>query len=229
MVAITRSALALAFMASSAAAWSSSFTSANGLNTRASEGTMSMKIFDWKKRADTATAEALNDVENTEFTFDNLHPAPGSRHRKKRKGRGIAAGQGATCGFGMRGQKSRSGSGTRAGFEGGQQPLYRRLPKYVGRPTGPGHSKTLYNTIKLDELNAVESGGTANFDSLFAAGVITKSKLPVHKVVVGRNDYTAKDITVQAHAFTKTAREAIESNGGKCELLKPTTGEVIAA
>merc|ERR1740139_1626889 len=207
MVAITRSALALAFMASSAAAWSSSFTSANGLNTRASEGTMSMKIFDWKKRADTATAEALNDVENTEFTFDNLHPAPGSRKRKTRKGRGIAAGQGASCGFGMRGQKSRSGKGVRAGFEGGQQPLYRRLPKFVGRPTGPGHKKTLYNTIKLDELNDIKSGETANFESLFSAGTVTKSKLPVHKVVVGRKEYTAKDITVQAHAFTKSARE----------------------
>ena len=116
---------------------------------------MSMKIFDWKARADTATAEALNDVEN-------LHPAPGSRQKKTRKGRGIAAGQGASCGFGMRGQKSRSGPGVRKGFEGGQQPLYRRLPKYVGRPTGPGHTKTVYNTIKLDELNGVASGETVN-------------------------------------------------------------------
>jgi len=187
-----------------------------------------MKIFDFKKRVP-GYGDAINDVENTEWTFNNLKPAPGSRHRKKRKGRGISAGQGATCGFGMRGQKSRSGSGTRAGFEGGQQPLYRRLPKFVGRPTGPGHKKTIYNTIKLDELNGVASGETTNFDSLFAAGTISKSKESIHKVVVGRNEYTAKDITVQAHAFTKTAREAIESNGGKCELLKATTGEVIAA
>ena len=152
----------LTFLFPSTAAWSSSFTSSNGLNTRAAEGTMSMKIFDWKARADTATAEALNDVENTEFTFGNLHPAPGSRQKKTRKGRGIAAGQGASCGFGMRGQKSRSGPGVRKGFEGGQQPLYRRLPKYVGRPTGPGHTKTVYNTIKLDELNGVASGETVN-------------------------------------------------------------------
>lgn len=73
--------------------------------------------------------------------MDTLKPAPGSRQRHKRKGRGIAAGQGASCGFGMRGQKSRSGPGVRAGFEGGQQPLYRRLPKLVGRPMGPGHTK----------------------------------------------------------------------------------------
>ncbi len=123
---------------------------------------MSMKIFDWKKRADTATIEQLNDVENTEFTFDNLTPAPGSRKNKKRKGRGISAGQGATCGFGMRGQKSRSGPNVRNGFEGGQQPLYRRLPKFVGRPTGPGHTKTEYNIIKLDELNGVAAGETCN-------------------------------------------------------------------
>lgn len=220
-----------------------------------------MKIYDWKRRG--ADESALNDVENTIFTFDNLKPAPGSRKRKQRKGRGIAAGQGATCGFGMRGQKSRAGKPTRAGFEGGQQPLYRRLPKFVGRPMGPGHSYTKYNVIKLDELNNVAAGETVNckypqfelvsdciffrilssifpkstqyylarklVDSLFESGAITKSKLDIHKIVSGKDEFTAKDITVQAHAFTKTARAAIESNGGKCELLKPTTGEVIAA
>merc|ERR1719476_1160784 len=122
-----------------------------------------MKLYDWKRRQ--ADESAINDVENFVFTLDNLKPAPGSRKRKTRKGRGISAGQGASCGFGMRGQKSRSGSGTRAGFEGGQQPLYRRLPKFVGRPTGPGHTKTVYNTIKLDELNGVQSGDTATYDS----------------------------------------------------------------
>ncbi len=188
---------------------------------------MTMKIFDWKRRADTATVEKLNDAENTEFTFDNLTSAPGSRQNKKRKGRGIAAGQGATCGFGMRGQKSRSGRPTRAGFEGGQQPLYRRLPKFVGRPTGPGHTKTIYNIIKLEELNGVGAGETVSYDSLLAAKATTKSKHGIHKVVVGKNDFTAKDITVQAHAFTASAKEAIEAAGGKCQILKRTTGEVI--
>lgn len=186
-----------------------------------------MKIFDWKRRADTATIEKLNDVENTEFTFDNLTSAPGSRQDKMRKGRGISAGQGATCGFGMRGQKSRAGRPTRAGFEGGQQPLYRRLPKFVGKPTGAGHSKTIYNIIKLDELNGVAAGSTVNYDSLLESKAITKSKLDIHKVVVGKNDFTAKDVTVQAHAFTTKAREAIEAAGGKCQVLKRTTGEVI--
>lgn len=76
-----------------------------------------------------------------EVRVDTLKSAPGSRQRHKRKGRGISAGQGASCGFGMRGQKSRSGPGVRHGFEGGQTPLYRRLPKIVGRPMGPGHEK----------------------------------------------------------------------------------------
>jgi large subunit ribosomal protein L15 len=119
-----------------------------------------MKVFDWKRRE--ADESVLNDVEKTEWTFDNLKAAPGSRQKKKRKGRGISAGQGATCGFGMRGQKARSGRSTRPGFEGGQTPLYRRLPKYVGKPMGPGHKKTIYNIIKTDELNNVAAGTTCN-------------------------------------------------------------------
>jgi large subunit ribosomal protein L15 len=121
-----------------------------------STSSLSMKLYDWKRR--TADETAINDVENFEFTLDNLRSAPGSRKAKTRKGRGIAAGQGATCGFGMRGQKSRGGNPTRPGFEGGQNPLYRRLPKFVGQPTGPGHTKTIYNIIKLDQLNGVSSG-----------------------------------------------------------------------
>jgi len=219
-----------------------------------SSSTLSMKVFDWKRRE--ADESVLNDIENTEWTLDNLKPAPGSRQRKKRKGRGISAGQGATCGFGMRGQKARAGSPTRPGFEGGQTPLYRRLPKYVGKPMGAGHKKTIYNIIKTDELNNVAAGTTCNckytlcgsvlwksvcgaalivtshsrtVDSLLESKAITKSKLGIHKVVMGKEEYTAKDITVQAHAFSGAAREAIEKNGGKCEVLKRTTGEVIAA
>merc|ERR1712115_653273 len=131
-----------------------------------------MKIYDWKRRD--ADETDINDVENFEFTWDSLRPAPGARKRKTRKGRGISAGQGATCGFGMRGQKSRSGRPTRSGFEGGQQPLYRRLPKFVGRPTGPGHTKTIYNIIKLDQLNAVEPGTTCNFESLMKSKAVNK-------------------------------------------------------
>lgn len=186
--------------------------------------TLHMKVYDWKRRE--ADESALNDLDNTQFTLDNLKPAPGSRKSKTRKGRGIAAGQGATCGFGMRGQKARAGSGTRAGFEGGQQPLYRRLPKFVGKPTGPGHKKTIYNPISTDVLAKVEAGSTVSFESLLEGKLTTKSKLDLHKFVKG-SDAVANNLTVKAHGFTGTAREAIESAGGKCELLSPTTGEVL--
>eukprot|EP00815_Leptocylindrus_aporus_P006762 CAMPEP_0116056738 /NCGR_PEP_ID=MMETSP0322-20121206/4190_1 /TAXON_ID=163516 /ORGANISM="Leptocylindrus danicus var. apora, Strain B651" /LENGTH=223 /DNA_ID=CAMNT_0003540607 /DNA_START=109 /DNA_END=780 /DNA_ORIENTATION=+ len=215
-------------LVTSAAAFSSFHgTSVSNVPVASTSGnTVSMKIYDWKRRS--ADESALNDVENSEFSLGNLRPAPGSKKRKSRKGRGISAGQGASCGFGMRGQKSRSGRPTRPGFEGGQQPLYRRLPKFVGRPMGPGHSKTIYNTIKLSELNGAAEGSTVNFESLFENKMVTKSKYDIHKIVSG-GDFTAKGLTVQAHAFTKSARDAIEGSGGKCELLKRTTGEVIEA
>ena len=207
----------------SAAAAFSSFTPRMATSNTVSNGSnLSMKIYDWKRR--TADESA---IPNT-TSFDNLRSAPGSRKRKNRKGRGIAAGQGATCGFGMRGQKSRSGRPTRPGFEGGQQPLYRRLPKFQGRPTGPGHTKEVFNLIKLDEINSAAEGSTVTFDSLLESGATTKAKYDIHKVVVGREDFTAKGVTVQAHAFTKGAQSAIEGAGGKCELLSKTTNAVLA-
>lgn len=186
---------------------------------------MQMKLYDWKRRE--ADETSLNDLDNTEFTLDNLKPAPGSRKSKTRKGRGIAAGQGATCGYGMRGQKSRSGRPTRPGFEGGQTPLYRRLPKYVGKPTGPGHTKTVYNIISTDSLSSASSGSTVNFDSLLENKAVTKSKFKIHKIVSGKDGKVAPDLTVQAHAFTASARAAIEGAGGKCEVLSPTTNQVV--
>ena len=110
-----------------------------------------MKIWDWKSRGDPPP-----DLETIDLS--NLKVAPGSKQGGKRKGRGIAAGQGASCGFGMRGQKSRSGRSVRPGFEGGQIPLYRRLPKFVGRPMGPGHTKVEYDLIKLSHLNEMPEG-----------------------------------------------------------------------
>ena len=219
-------ALILAALVASAAAFSS-FTPRNlpcHTASRQSTSTLSMKIYDWKRR--TADESAIHEEE---FTLGNLRPAPGARRRKNRKGRGIAAGQGATCGFGMRGQKSRSGRPTRPGFEGGQQPLYRRLPKFAGQPTGPGHEKEVFNLIKLDEINGAAEGSTVTFDSLLESGATTKAKHDIHKVVVGREDFAAKGVTVQAHAFTKGARDAIEGAGGKCELLSKTTNAVLEA
>lgn len=183
------------------------------------------KIFDWKKRADENYAVLPAEDEGV-FKLHNLRPAPGSRHRKKRKGRGHAAGQGGSCGFGMRGQKSRAGRPSRPGFEGGQTPLYRRLPKFVGRPTGPGHKKTEYALMKIEYLNGCEEGEVVTFDLLKSRGVVTKQKRKIYKVV-GGSELTVKNLTVKAHAFTTSAVEAIEGAGGTCVLVSPTTGKDI--
>ena len=192
-----------------------------------SQSTLTMKVFDWKRRE--ADESAWNDPDGAEWTLDTLKSAPGSRKPKTRKGRGIAAGQGATCGYGMRGQKSRAGRPTRPGFEGGQTPLYRRLPKFVGKPTGPGHTKTIYNPISTDVLQKVDAGSTVSFESLLEGKLITKSKYNIHKIVSGKisDGAISSNLTVQAHAFTASARAAIESAGGKCEVLSPTTGQVL--
>jgi large subunit ribosomal protein L15 len=187
-----------------------------------------MKLYDWKRR--TADESTINDLDNYQFTLDNLKSFPGSREQKSRKGRGISAGQGATCVFGMREQKSQSGNPTRPGFEGGQTPLYRRLPKFVGKPTRPGHEKTLYNIISTDRLLKLAPGSSVSFDSLFESKVVTKSKYDIHKIVAGTstdNGALPNGLLVQAHAFTKTARAAIEDAGGKCVYLSPTTNEVV--
>lgn len=154
--------------------------------------------------------------------LSNLAVAPGSHKSKTRKGRGISAGQGKSCGFGDRGQKSRSGRSVRPGFEGGQIPLYRRLPKFVGRPMGPGHSKTLYGIVKLNKLNAVAEGSTVDYESLQESSIVSKSKFKLKKVVGGPEEFTAKGLTIKAHAFTASAKAAIEANGGTCVVLPKT-------
>jgi len=172
-------------------------------------------VYDWKTRGVAAPSKESLDL-------SNLQVAPGSHKGKTRKGRGISAGQGATCGFGTRGQKSRSGRSVRPGFEGGQIPLYRRLPKFVGRPMGPGHSKTEYGIVKLNVLNACAEGSTVDYASLQEQRLVSKSKYTLKKVVGGPEDYTAKGLTVKAHAFTTSARAAIEGNGGTCVVLPKT-------
>uniref|UniRef100_A0A7S2HSR2 Large ribosomal subunit protein uL15/eL18 domain-containing protein n=1 Tax=Octactis speculum TaxID=3111310 RepID=A0A7S2HSR2_9STRA len=174
---------------------------------------LSMKLFDWKRRE--ADESAINDVENIIFTETNVRPAPGSRHKKTRKGRGISAGQGATCGFGMRGQSSRSGRPERPGFEGGQNPLYRRTPKLRGRPLGPGHKRVIYKPIKLDSLNSNADGSTVTTVELVTATKQPNKCGAIYKIV-GGGELTAKNLVVNAHAFTASARAAIEENGGTC-------------
>ena len=137
----------------------------------------------------------------------------GSRKKKLRKGRGIAAGQGASCGFGMRGQKSRSGRPTRPGFEGGQMPLYRRVPKLKHFEIINQKSFSIVNLSKLSEFKDSE---IVNIDSLVKKKVLFKPKFPLK--VLGNGEVKAK-LKVQAHAFTKVAKEKIEAAGGTCEII----------
>mmetsp|Transcript_15223 Transcript_15223/g.37136 ORF Transcript_15223/g.37136 Transcript_15223/m.37136 type:complete len:269 (-) Transcript_15223:358-1164(-) len=226
----------------------SRLSSASAPLTRAHTGlsALSMKVFDWKRREALAADPAVGDMSEGEFGFlGNLSPAPGSKRSKTRKGRGISAGQGATCGFGMRGQKSRSGRPTRPGFEGGQMPLYRRLPKFVGRPMGPGHVKANYGLLKLSVLNSCAANSEVTYESCLEAGLMTKLRIKKGTSVIrgkqlvkviGCNDenrepvkLNVQGLTVKAHAFTANAVEQIQANGGKCVLLNPVTGAPIEA
>ena len=147
------------------------------------------------------------------INLQTLKPNAGARRRKTRKGRGIAAGQGASCGFGMRGQKSRSGRPTRPGFEGGQMPLYRRLPKLKHfELVNPKH----FTVINVGQLAELESGSSVNLQSLEEAGIVTSPKHPLK--VLGNGDLSFK-LSVEAAGFTASARAKIEAAGGSCELI----------
>jgi large subunit ribosomal protein L15 len=147
------------------------------------------------------------------INLQSLKANPGARRRKLRKGRGIAAGQGASCGFGMRGQKSRSGRPTRPGFEGGQMPLYRRIPKLKHFELVNRKEFTVINVAKLAECKA---GSTVSLDSLVKDGIVTSPKHPLK--VLGNGELAVK-LTVQAAAFTESARAKIEAAGGTCEVI----------
>ena len=147
------------------------------------------------------------------INLQTLKPNDGARRRKTRKGRGIAAGQGASCGFGMRGQKSRSGRPTRPGFEGGQMPLYRRLPKLKHfELVNPKH----FTVINVGQLAELASGSSVNLQSLVEAGIVTSPKHPLK--VLGNGDLSVK-LSVEAAGFTASARAKIEAAGGSCELI----------
>ena len=146
-------------------------------------------------------------------TLNTLQSNTGSRKKKLRKGRGIAAGQGASCGFGMRGQKSRSGRPTRPGFEGGQMPLYRRVPKLKHFEIINQKNFSIVNLSKLSEFKESE---VVNIDSLVKKKLLFKPKFPLK--ILGNGEVKVK-LKVQAHAFTKVAKEKIEAAGGSCEII----------
>ncbi len=145
--------------------------------------------------------------------IEDAQPQEGSRHRRRRVGRGIAAGQGASCGFGMRGQKSRSGRGTRPGFEGGQLPLYKRVPKLKHFPLV---NRKQYTIINVGKLASLPDGMTVTLDSLMDVGLITTDDGPLK--VLGDGELTVA-LQVTAAAFTASARQKIEGAGGRCAIL----------
>lgn len=140
-------------------------------------------------------------------------PQDGSRRRKRRVGRGIAAGQGASCGFGMRGQKSRSGRSTRPGFEGGQMPLYRRIPKLKHFTV---INRKYYTIINVEDLQELPAGTKVTLDSLLEAGLLTTDDGPLK--VLGNGDLSVA-LEVEATAFTAGAKAKIEAAGGSCQLV----------
>ncbi len=141
-----------------------------------------------------------------------LSPAPGSKTEAKRKGRGAGTGNGKTAGRGHKGQNARSGGGVRPGFEGGQMPLYRRLPK---RGFKNIFAKK-YTEVNVSELNRFEDGAVVDAAALKEAGVISKIQDGV--VVLGRGEITKK-VTVKVARVTKGAADKIAAAGGKVEVL----------
>ncbi|MEA5418918.1 50S ribosomal protein L15 [Spirulina sp. CCNP1310] len=140
-------------------------------------------------------------------------PQKGSRKRGRRVGRGIAAGQGASCGFGMRGQKSRSGTGTKPGFEGGQMPLYRRVPKLKHFTV---INPKVYTVINVKRLADLPAGTEVNLESLMDCGIVTSNDGPLK--MLGDGELSVA-LTVKAAAFTASARQKIEAAGGSCEVV----------
>ncbi|APB34329.1 50S ribosomal protein L15 [Gloeomargarita lithophora Alchichica-D10] len=143
----------------------------------------------------------------------DLQPQPGSQHRRRRIGRGISAGQGASGGFGMRGQKSRSGRPTRPGFEGGQNPLYRRVPKLHGFPVV---NPKIYTVINVGQLADWDGAQPITLEALRAAGWVKQP--PGALKILGKGEID-RPITVVAAAFSASARTKIEAAGGTCQAL----------
>lgn len=144
--------------------------------------------------------------------LQDLSPAEGSVTPAWRKGRGAGSGNGKTAGRGHKGQKARSGGGVRPGFEGGQIPLYRRLPK---RGFNNKFAKT-YASLNVEALNQYEDGAVVDIETLIAEGVL-KNEFDGLKIL-GRGEVTKK-VTVKAVKFTASAKAKIEAAGGKAEVI----------
>ena len=146
------------------------------------------------------------------MNLSELKPAEGSKSKAFRRGRGHGSGNGKTAGRGHKGQGARTGSGGKAGFEGGQMPLYRRLPK---RGFTCRNSKEIIG-INIQTLNIFDDGAVIDIDALKANGLISNPKDGVKILGAGELE---KKITVKVNAFSKVAKEKIEAAGGKAEVI----------
>ncbi len=142
---------------------------------------------------------------------DNLSPNPGSKHARKRVGRGDGSGRGTYSGRGSKGQKARAGYKMRPGFEGGQLPLIKRLPRKRGFTN---IFKIEYSTVSLDKLNLFESGSEITPEKLVAAGVVKSLRQPI-KILAGGD--LNHPLSVKANKFSASAKAKIEAAGGKAE------------
>lgn len=142
-----------------------------------------------------------------------LQPAAGSKKTRTRVGRGLGSGLGKTSGRGQKGQNSRSGGGVRTGFEGGQMPLYRRLPK---RGFNNVFAKQ-YAEVNVEQLNRFEDGATVDPVALIKAGILKNVRDGIR--ILGNGSLESKNLTVIANGFTKSAEEKITAAGGKVEVI----------
>ena len=159
-----------------------------------------------------------------------LQPAAGSKKTRTRVGRGLGSGLGKTSGRGQKGQNSRSGGGVRSGFEGGQMPLYRRLPKRgfnnsvfakqyaeVNVAQFTNYTRKEYAIVNLETLNKFEDGATVDPVALIEAGILKNVRDGIR--ILGNGTLETKNLTVIANGFTKAAEEKITAAGGKVEVI----------
>lgn len=144
--------------------------------------------------------------------LNQLKPVEGARHSKKRLGRGIGSGLGKTAGKGTKGQNARSGGGVRPGFEGGQLPLFQRLPKRGFKNI----SRVEYKVVNIEQLNVFENGTVVDVAKLVEAGIVKELSEDVKILGNGKLD---KKLTVKANKFSESAKKAIEAVGGSVEVI----------
>jgi large subunit ribosomal protein L15 len=145
--------------------------------------------------------------------LNDLKPRPGAKHRRKRLGQGESSGHGKTSGRGGKGQTARSGSSIRIGFEGGQMPLIRRIPK---RGFNNTRHAVRYNPVNVEALNQFEDGARVDAAMIREAGLANG---PIKRVKILGDGELKRKLTILAHKFSASARQKIEAAGGTCEVI----------